>query len=182
MKYVGIWWGMHINTMTWSSGPKHGATTENTKRYIDFAAANGFGGVLVEGWNIGWDGDWIANRDAFSFTQAYPDYDLPTSRRTRRQKGVRLIVHNETSGGIQNYERQLDSAFTLYRSLGPRCHQDRLRDRQDQRGPLPLLAVHGAALPQGDRDGGASTGSCWTSHEPMHDTGERRTCPEHDEP
>ena len=77
MKYVGIWWGMHINTMTWSSGPKHGATTANTKRYIDFAAANGFGGVLVEGWNIGWDGDWIANRNAFSFTQAYPDYDLP---------------------------------------------------------------------------------------------------------
>ena len=53
MKYVGIWWGMHINTMTWSSGPKHGATTANAKRYIDFAAANGFGGVLVEGWNIG---------------------------------------------------------------------------------------------------------------------------------
>src|SRR5688500_6540092 len=76
MKYVGIWWGMHINTMTWGSGPKHGATTENTKRYIDFAAANGFGGVLVEGWNTGWDGDWIANRDAFSFTQPYPDYDL----------------------------------------------------------------------------------------------------------
>src|SRR5947207_5124400 len=77
MKYVGIWWGMHINTMTWSSGPKHGATTANTKRYIDFAAANGFGGVLVEGWNVGWDGGWIQNRNAFSFTQAYPDYDLP---------------------------------------------------------------------------------------------------------
>src|SRR6267143_810031 len=52
MKYVGIWWGMHINTMTWSSGPKHGATTANTKRYIDFAAANGLGGVLAEGWNV----------------------------------------------------------------------------------------------------------------------------------
>ncbi len=76
MKYVGIWWGMHIGTMTWGSGPKHGATTANTRRYIDFAAANGFGGVLVEGWNIGWDGDWIVNRNAFSFTQAYPDYDL----------------------------------------------------------------------------------------------------------
>src|SRR6266550_4515575 len=68
MKYVGIWWGMHIGTMTWSSGPKHGATTANTKRYIDFAAANGLGGVLVEGWNVGWDGDWIQNRNAFSFT------------------------------------------------------------------------------------------------------------------
>src|SRR5438046_358470 len=67
---------MHIGTMTWSSGPKHGATTANTKRYIDFAAANGLGGVLVEGWNVGWDGDWIQNRNAFSFTKPYPDYDL----------------------------------------------------------------------------------------------------------
>ena len=87
MKYVGIWWGMHINTMTWSSGPKHGATTENTKRYIDFAAANGIGGVLVEGWNVGWDGDWINNRNAFSFTQAYPDYDIKGLAEYAHSKG-----------------------------------------------------------------------------------------------
>src|SRR5512138_98124 len=118
MKYVGIWWGMHINTMTWSSGPKHGATTATTKQYIDFAAANGFGGVLVEGWNIGWDGDWIQNRNAFSFTQAYPDYDIVELARYAKSKGVHLIVHNETSGGIQNYERQMDSAYALYHSLG----------------------------------------------------------------
>ncbi|HEV8382384.1 MAG TPA: glycoside hydrolase family 97 N-terminal domain-containing protein, partial [Gemmatimonadales bacterium] len=104
MKYIGIWWGMHIGTMTWGSGPKHGATTANTKRYIDFAAANGLGGVLVEGWNVGWDGDWIQNRNAFSFTRAYPDYDLVELARYARSKGVHLIVHNETSGGIQNYE------------------------------------------------------------------------------
>src|SRR2546430_6913467 len=91
MKYVGIWWGMHIGTMTWSSGPKHGATTANTKRYIDFAAANGIGGVLVEGWNGGWDGDWIQNRNAFSFTQRYPDYDLPELARYAHSKGVKLI-------------------------------------------------------------------------------------------
>src|SRR5437867_7350009 len=118
MKYVGIWWGMHIGTMTWSSGPKHGATTANAKRYIDFAAANRLGGVLVEGWNVGWDGDWIQNRNAFSFTQAYPDYDLAALARYAHEKGVKLIVHNETSGGIENYERQLDSAFSLYHSLG----------------------------------------------------------------
>ncbi|MEK6768364.1 MAG: glycoside hydrolase family 97 N-terminal domain-containing protein, partial [Gemmatimonadota bacterium] len=92
MKYVGIWWGMHIGTMTWSSGPRHGATTANAKRYIDFAAANGFGGVLVEGWNAGWDGDWIANRNAFSFTQAYTDYNLAEVAAYARQRGVRLIV------------------------------------------------------------------------------------------
>src|SRR2546426_1097740 len=99
MKYMGIWWGMHIGTMTWSSGPKHGATTANTKRYIDFAAANGLGGVLVEGWNVGWDGDWIQNRNAFSFTKPYPDYDLAEVARYAHEKGVKLIVHNETSGG-----------------------------------------------------------------------------------
>ena len=77
MKYVGVWWGMHIGTMTWSSGPTHGATTETVEHYIDFAAAHGFGGVLVEGWNRGWDGDWTKNGDRFSFTEPYPDYDLP---------------------------------------------------------------------------------------------------------
>src|SRR4026207_2523099 len=118
MKYVGIWWSMHINTKTWNSGPIHGATTANTKRYIDFAAANGLGGVLVEGWNVGWDGNWINNRDAFSFTKSYPDYDLPALAAYAKQKGVKLIAHNETSGGVVNYERQLDSAFSLYQSLG----------------------------------------------------------------
>ena len=119
MKYVGIWWGMHIGTMTWSSGPKHGATTANAKRYIDFAAANGLGGVLVEGWNVGWDGDWIKNRNAFSFTQAYPDYDLREVARYAHEKGVNLIVHNETSGGIENYERQLDRSEE--RRVGKEC-------------------------------------------------------------
>src|SRR5205823_5858370 len=72
MKYDGIWWGMHLNVYTWGQGPKHGATTANAKRYIDFAAANGLRGTLVEGWNVGWDGDWIANRNGFSFTKSYP--------------------------------------------------------------------------------------------------------------
>jgi alpha-glucosidase len=176
MKYVGIWWGMHIGAMTWSSGPKHGATTANAKRYIDFAAANGFGGVLVEGWNVGWDGDWIANRDAFSFTQAYPDYDLAEVARYAKQKGVRLIVHNETSGGIQNYERQIDSAFTLYQSLGldaiksgyvtdltgeGHSHYSQFMVRHYRR-VIEAAAQHGIML---------------DVHEPMHDTGERRTYP-----
>ena len=75
-KYVGIWWEMHLGKSTWGSGEKHGATTANTKRYIDFAAENGFDGVLVEGWNKGWDGDWTKNGDKFSFTEPYPDFDL----------------------------------------------------------------------------------------------------------
>jgi alpha-glucosidase len=176
MKYVGIWWGMHINTMTWSSGPKHGATTENTKRYIDFAAANGLGGVLVEGWNVGWDGDWIANRNAFSFTQPYPDYNLPELAAYAKAKGVKLIAHNETSGGIENYERQMDSAFALYRSLGINAiksgyvtdtvggghsHYSQYAVRH-HRKVIETAARYGIML---------------DVHEPIHDTGERRTWP-----
>ena len=176
MKYVGIWWGMHINTMTWNSGPKHGATTENTKRYIDFAAKNGFGGVLVEGWNVGWDGDWIQNRNAFSFTQAYPDYDIAGLARYAESKGVHLIVHNETSGGIQNYERQIDSAFSMYEHLG-------------------LDAIKSGYVTDLTSEGHSHWGQFMVNHyrhviekaaehhimldvhEPIHDTGERRTYP-----
>jgi alpha-glucosidase len=176
MKYVGIWWGMHIGTMTWSSGPKHGATTENTRRYIDFAAANGFGGVLVEGWNIGWDGDWIANRDAFSFTKAYPDYDLKAVAEYAKQKGVRLIVHNETSGGIQNYERQLDSAYTLYHSLGLDAIKSGYVTDLTSEGHShysQYMVNHYRKV----IETAARYGIMLDVHEPMHDTGERRTYP-----
>ena len=119
-KYVGIWWGMHLGVNTWGSGPKHGATTEETKRYIDFAAKHGFDGVLVEGWNIGWDGDWYSNGDVFSFTEAYPDFDLEEITNYAADKGVRLIGHHETSGAVTNYERQMSRAYELYESLGVR--------------------------------------------------------------
>jgi alpha-glucosidase len=176
MKYVGIWWGMHLGVMTWSSGTRHGATTENAERYIDFAAANGFGGVLVEGWNVGWDGDWIANRNAFSFTQSYPDYDLPAVAAYAQKHGVRLIVHNETSGGIQNYERQLDSAFALYRSL----RLDAIKT-----GYVTDLTSEGHShysqfMVRHYRhviETAARYGIMVDAHEPMHDTGERRTYP-----
>ena len=119
-KYVGIWWGMHMNDMTWSQGKKHGATTENTRRYIDFAADHGMKGVLVEGWNYGWDNDWGREGDKFSFTKPYPDYDLEGLQRYALSKGVRMIAHNETGGAAANYEQQLDSAFALYERLGIR--------------------------------------------------------------
>ena len=117
-KYIGIWWGMHINAYTWGSGPRHGATTANTRRYIDFAAEHGFSGVLVEGWNIGWDGDWFNNGDLFSFTEPYPDFDLPALAAYAAERGVQLIGHHETSGNITNYENQLEEAFALYARHG----------------------------------------------------------------
>jgi alpha-glucosidase len=176
MKYVGIWWGMHINTMTWNSGPKHGATTENTKRYIDFAAANKIGGVLVEGWNTGWDGDWIKNANAFSFTQAYPDYDLPGLARYAQSKGVKLIVHNETSGGIVNYERQLDTAFALYHSLG----LDAIKSGYVTDTTPEGNSHHSQFMVRHYRkvlETAAKYHIMMDVHEPIHDTGERRTYP-----
>ncbi|WP_010231721.1 glycoside hydrolase family 97 protein [Gillisia marina] len=130
MKYVGIWWEMHVGKSTWDfagsqnaqnaaskdlipSG-KHGATTENTKRYIDFAAKHGFDGVLVEGWNVGWE-DWFGNwkEDVFDFTTPYPDFNIKEVADYAKAKGVKMIMHHETSGSVANYERHLDRAFDL---------------------------------------------------------------------
>ncbi|MBL4904473.1 MAG: glycoside hydrolase family 97 protein, partial [Flavobacteriaceae bacterium] len=128
MKYIGIWWEMHVGKATWDyagsqnaqnaanselkpSG-KHGATIENTKKYIDFAAKNGFDGVLVEGWNTGWE-DWFGNwkEGVFDFVTPYPDFDIKAVSEYAKSKGIKMIMHHETSGSVANYERHLDRAF-----------------------------------------------------------------------
>jgi alpha-glucosidase len=167
---------MHLGTMTGSSGPKHGATTENTKKYIDFAAANGFKGVLVEGWNTGWDGDWIQNKNAFSFTQPDPDYDLRGLAAYAKSKGVGLIAHNETSGGIENYERQMEDAYKLYQSLGIHAIKtgyvaDTVGGGQSHYGQF-AVRHHRKVI-----ETAARYGIMVDAHEPIHDTGERRTWP-----
>lgn len=118
MKYAGVWWEMHLGTKTWNSGPQHGATNENVKKHIDFAAANGLGGVLVEGWNLGWDGTWFGTGDDFSFTRSYPDFDLPMLTTYAASKGVELIGHHETGGNAAHYETQLEAGLDLYRKVG----------------------------------------------------------------
>jgi len=118
MKYVGVWWEMHLDLKTWSHGPRHGATNENVRKHIDFAARHGFGGVLVEGWNVGWNADWFGNGDDFSFTQSYPDFDLPALAAYAKSKGVVLIGHHETSGNAAHYETQMGDAFDLYQRVG----------------------------------------------------------------
>jgi len=118
MKYVGVWWEMHLDTKTWASGPRHGATNENVMKHIDFAAKNGFGGVLVEGWNVGWDGDWFGNGEDFSFTRSYPDFDLEKLSAYAKSKGVVLIGHHETSANAAHYESQMGAAFDLYQRVG----------------------------------------------------------------
>lgn len=113
-KYVGIWWGMHVEENTWGSGPTHGATTSETIRYMDFAAKYGFAGVLVEGWNYGWDGSWFHNGDVFSFTKSYDDFDIDKISAYGKKVGVRLIGHHETSGSVTNYRNQMEDAYALY--------------------------------------------------------------------
>jgi alpha-glucosidase len=116
MKYIGIWWGMHIGKYTWAIGPKHGATTENAIAYIDFAAENGIPGVLVEGWNKEWE-NWVDGVQ-FPMTKAYPDYNLEEVAAYAKNKGIYLIAHNETAGNAEWYEKEVDSAFALYQRLG----------------------------------------------------------------
>lgn len=116
MKYIGIWWGMHIDKYTWHSGPKHGATTENALRHIDFAAENDIKGVLVEGWNKGWD-SW-SSEDNFDFITPYEDFDLEKVTSYAKEKGVYLIGHHETGGNVPVYEKYIDRALDLYRDLG----------------------------------------------------------------
>ncbi len=111
-RYIGVWWCYHMKTATWEAGEKHGATTENVKRYMDFAARNNFGGVLVEGWNHDW-----ATWD-FSFTRPYEDFDIAEINRYGREKGVALIGHHETGGRIANYERQMEDGMQLYQDNG----------------------------------------------------------------
>ncbi len=132
MKYVGIWWEMHVGKSTWDyagsqnaqnqSGEghgKHGATTENTMKYIDFAAKHGMDGVLIEGWNVGWE-DWFGNwKDkVFDFQTPYPDFDLPILSAYAKSKNVKLIMHHETSGSVTNYERHFHPAFQLMQQYG----------------------------------------------------------------
>lgn len=112
-RYIGIWWGMHMKKYTWEIGPKHGATTENVKRYIDFAAQHHFAGVLVEGWNHGWE-DW----KSYDFLTPYPDFDIKKITDYAASKNVKLIGHHETGGNTIKYERQMDSAFIFYKKYG----------------------------------------------------------------
>jgi alpha-glucosidase len=107
-KYIGIWWGMHIGKWTWGSGPNHGATNENARAYLDFAGKYDFSGELIEGWNLGWDGDWMANGDQFDFTTPHPDFDLEGLAAYAKEQGTRLIGHHETGAAFPNYESQME--------------------------------------------------------------------------
>ena len=138
VKYVGVWWEMITGKSSWSytndfpsiqigvtdytkakpSGT-HGANTEKVKKYIDFAADNGFDGVLVEGWNVGWE-DWYGHAKdyVFDFVTPYPDFDVKGIHEYAKSKGIKMIMHHETSGSVRNYERQMDTAYKFMKANG----------------------------------------------------------------
>ena len=114
-RYIGIWWSIHKKQNTWEMGPTHGATTQNVKRYIDFAARHGFSGVLAEGWNPGW-----GRGERITYLKAYPDFDIEEVCRYALSKDVRFIGHTETWGNAQLLEKEMDKAFAWYHQLGIR--------------------------------------------------------------
>lgn len=138
IKYCGVWWEMIVGKNSWSytnefpsvrlgvtnystakPNGTHGATNSEVKKYIDFAAANGLAEVLVEGWNIGWE-DWFGNMkfDVFDFTTPYPDFDIKALNEYAHSKGVKLMMHHETSSSVINYERHLEDAYNLMNKYG----------------------------------------------------------------
>jgi hypothetical protein len=136
-KFVGVWWEMHVGTASWSysadgnvsllgtdwAGRKpsgtHGATTANVKRYVDFAARHRIDAVLVEGWNVGWE-DWFGKwkEEVFDFVTPYPDFDVAELQRHAAGKGVKIVMHHETSASVTNYERRMDEAYRFMKAHG----------------------------------------------------------------
>ncbi len=117
-KYMGIWWEMHIGEKSWSPGKSQGATTKRAMEYIDFAAQHDIDGVLVEGWNRGWEGEWWQRKPTFIFDQPVAGFDIKAVSDYAKAKGVEIIGHHETAAGIQHYEAQMDDAFAYYQKLG----------------------------------------------------------------
>lgn len=118
LKFIGIWWAMYVGEWTWAPGERHGATTEHMKEYIDAAVRLGISGVLAEGWNDGWEGDWLENGVNNKFTVATPDFNLDEVAEYAREKKVEIVGHHETVGFIDNYERQMDEAYRYYAEHG----------------------------------------------------------------
>ena len=194
MKYAGIWWEMHVEKGTWDYGMeldengvwqdvgkahgKHSATTENTKRYIDFAAANGLKGVLVEGWNTGWE-RWIGFEDregVFDFVTPYPDYDIQALAAYGKEKGVELIMHHETSAAPRTYEQQLDTAYQLMKDMGIHSVKSGYVGKIIPKGEFH----HGQWMVNHYRkalEKGAEYEVAINAHEPIKGTGLRRTYP-----
>jgi glucan 1,4-alpha-glucosidase len=193
MKYTGVWWEMHLGKSSWDYGMemvdgkwidtgkahgKHGATTENVKRFIDFSAKNNIGGVLVEGWNTGWE-RWIGFEDregVFDFVTPYPDYNLDEVTAYAKEKGVQIIMHHETSSATDTYEKQQDAAYTLMQKYGMHAVKSGyvgkiLPKGEYHHGQHMVNKYNNAAIKA------AKYQVAVNAHEPIKATGLRRTYP-----
>jgi len=193
MKYVGIWWEMHIGKSTWDmegtqdmntftvgekGSSQHGATTANAKKYIDFASENGIKGLLVEGWNTGWD-KWINTDDregVFDFITPYPDYDFDEVMAYAKDKGVEVIMHHETSAAPLTYEKQMDAAYDFMKANGINSVKTGYVGKIIPKGEYH----HGQWMVkhyQKVLDRTAKKKIAVNAHEPIKATGKRRTYP-----
>ena len=189
-KYIGVWWEMiGTNQSTWGSGPNHGATTEKVMKYIDFGSKHGFKGVLVEGWNKGWDQNWCCNGEGedFGFYHTHPDFDHELVRDDAKEKNIRIIGHHETGTQIENYESQLDSAFAYCQKNGIRVVKtgyvndgSKNIKRTGEDGKIYKEWHHGQYMIEHFRkvlETAAKYEVSIVVHEPIKDTGLRRTYP-----
>lgn len=172
-KYVGVWWGMHLGIETWTMDERHGATTRNAKKYIDFAAKYNIPGVLFEGWNEGWE-SW-GGRQNFDFTKPYADFDMDEITRYAKAKGVEIIGHHETGGNIPNYERQLTKSIEWYANYGVKML------KTGYAGGFPDGYTHHCQYGVRHYRKVVETAAAYkmmvNAHEPIKDTGIRRTWP-----
>jgi len=194
-KYVGIWWEMHVGKSTWNytdvgniklsdfdynkavPNGKHGATTERTKRYIDFASQHGFDGVLVEGWNVGWE-DWYGNMkdEVFDFVTPYPDFNVKELQQYAASNGVKMIMHHETSSAVTNYERRMDEAYRYMKEYGYGTVKSGYVGRILPRGEFhdgQWMVNHYIRVAEKT----AANGIMLNAHEPVRPTGLHRTYP-----
>ena len=118
LKFLGIWWAMYVGEWTWAPGDRHGATTKHAKEYIDAAVRLGISGLLIEGWNEGWEGDWLKEGVHSNFVKSSNDFDLEEVARYAKSRHIELVGHHETVGFVDNYEKQLESAYDLYAANG----------------------------------------------------------------
>ena len=189
-KYIGLWWEMiGTNQSTWGSGPNHGAKTGRVKEYIDFGSKYGFDGVLVEGWNLGWDENWCCTGDGekFSFYESHPDFDSDEVNAYAKKKNIRLVGHHETGTQISNYESQLERAFQYCQSNGIRVVKTGYVNDGSQNikrigndGKIFREWHHGQFMVEHFRkvlETAAKYQVGLVVHEPIKDTGLRRTYP-----
>lgn len=179
LKFIGIWWAMYVGEWTWAPGEKHGATTAHAKEYIDEAVKLGISGLLIEGWNDGWEGDWLKNGINNKFTVATSDFDLEEVADYAKRRNIEIVGHHETVGFVDNYESQLEEAYEYYAKNGIRYIKTGYAGSKMMISGRPEYhhSQRGVNHYQKTIELAASKHICLDIHEPIKGTGIERTWP-----